>query len=52
MVWVHVALATFTWLATLWAVAAAGRLAPRHSEAPVTEPQVPDREFQAVAPLS
>ena len=52
MVWVHVALATFTWLATLWAVAAAGRLAPRHSEAPMTEPQVPDREFQTVAPLS
>jgi heme a synthase len=52
MVWVHVTLATFTWLATLWAVAAAGRLAPRHSEAPVTEPQVPEREFQAVAPLS
>jgi cytochrome c oxidase assembly protein subunit 15 len=29
MVWVHVALATVTWLALLWAVAAAGRLAPR-----------------------
>jgi cytochrome c oxidase assembly protein subunit 15 len=52
MVWVHVTLATCTWLATLWAVAAAGRLAPRHSVAPVTEPQVPEREFQAVAPLS
>jgi heme a synthase len=26
LVWVHVALATATWLATLWAVAAAGRL--------------------------
>jgi cytochrome c oxidase assembly protein subunit 15 len=52
MVWVHVTLATFTWLTALWAVAAAGRLAPRHSEAPVTEPQVPEREFQAVAPLS
>ena len=52
MVWVHVTLATFTWLATLWAVAAAGRLAPRHSEAPASEPEVRDREFQAVAPLS
>jgi cytochrome c oxidase assembly protein subunit 15 len=52
IVWVHVTLATLTWLATLWAVAAAGRLAPRHSVAPVTEPQVPEREFQAVAPLS
>jgi heme a synthase len=28
MVWVHVALATLTWLSLLWAVAAAGRLAP------------------------
>jgi heme a synthase len=30
LVWVHVALATLTWLAMLWAVATAGRLAPRH----------------------
>lgn len=29
MVWVHVALATGSWLTTLWAVASAGRLAPR-----------------------
>ena len=29
MVWAHVALATGAWLATLWAVASAGRLAPR-----------------------
>jgi len=29
LVWVHVALATMTWLAMLWAVAAAGRLAPQ-----------------------
>jgi cytochrome c oxidase assembly protein subunit 15 len=29
MVWVHVGLATFTWLALLWSVAAAGRLIPR-----------------------
>ena len=29
LVWVHVTLATLTWLALLWAVAAAGRLAPR-----------------------
>jgi cytochrome c oxidase assembly protein subunit 15 len=29
MVWVHVALATATWVAVLWSVAAAGRLAPR-----------------------
>jgi len=29
LVWVHVALATGTWLATLWTVATAGRLEPR-----------------------
>jgi cytochrome c oxidase assembly protein subunit 15 len=29
IVWVHVALATTTWLAMLWAVATAGRLEPR-----------------------
>src|SRR5437588_609765 len=29
MVWVHVTLATATWVAVLWAVAAAGRLVPR-----------------------
>jgi heme a synthase len=29
LVWVHVTLATLTWLALLWAVASAGRLVPR-----------------------
>jgi cytochrome c oxidase assembly protein subunit 15 len=29
MVWVHVGLATVTWVALLWCVGAAGRLAPR-----------------------
>ena len=29
MVWVHVTLATLSWLVVLWAVAAAGRLVPR-----------------------
>jgi heme a synthase len=38
MVWVHVALATVTWLAVLWVVAAAGRLAPRAVEVPAGEP--------------
>ena len=37
MVWVHVSLATFTWLTMLWVVAAAGRLAPRAVELPVSE---------------
>jgi len=38
MVWVHVGLATFTWLALLWAVAAAGALAPRRARVRVEEP--------------
>lgn len=33
MVWVHVTLATVTWVALLWCVGAAGRLAPRGSAA-------------------
>jgi cytochrome c oxidase assembly protein subunit 15 len=32
LVWVHVALATETWLAMLWTVAAAGRLEPRTAD--------------------
>lgn len=31
LVWLHVALATLTWLATLWTVAAAGRIEPRRT---------------------
>jgi heme a synthase len=41
MVWVHVTLATVTWLVVLWAVAAAGRLVP--STAPVPETERPPR---------
>jgi len=37
MVWVHVTLATATWLTVLWAVAVAGRLAPRAVEAPARD---------------
>jgi len=37
MVWVHVSLATFSWLAVLWAAAAAGRLAPRRMAVEVPE---------------
>ena len=33
IVWLHVALATVTWLAMLWTVATAGRLEPRESDA-------------------
>jgi cytochrome c oxidase assembly protein subunit 15 len=38
MVWVHVTLATVTWVVTLWAVAAAGRLAPRTKPVPAVNP--------------
>lgn len=34
MVWVHVTLATLTWVAILWAVSAAGRLVPRTASLP------------------
>ena len=47
MVWVHVSLATFTWLAALWALAAAGRLAPRRLVVPVREPSPSARELEA-----
>jgi cytochrome c oxidase assembly protein subunit 15 len=33
LVWVHVALATLTWVSMLWTVASAGRLAPREGSA-------------------
>ena len=49
IVWVHVGLATATWLALLWAVAAAGRLLPRESsvlspEHPLDTPEVRELE--------
>ena len=37
MVWVHVSLATVTWLGLLGAVAVAGRLAPRAVEVPAAD---------------
>lgn len=51
MVWVHVGLATATWLALLWAVAAAGRLVPQRGEAEAAEPQVSERDLEAIARL-
>jgi cytochrome c oxidase assembly protein subunit 15 len=47
MVWVHVALATVTWLVVLWSVAAAGRLVPRRAGVPAPEPRLaaPDLEI-------
>jgi heme a synthase len=46
MVWVHVALATVSWLAVLWAIAAAGRLAPRRAPLSGSEPRVSARELE------
>lgn len=46
MVWVHVGLATLSWLAVLWAVAAAGRLAPRTASLSAPEPRAETRELQ------
>jgi heme a synthase len=48
MVWVHVSLATVTWLALLWVVAAAGRLAPRAVEVPVDGQTAGARELELV----
>jgi cytochrome c oxidase assembly protein subunit 15 len=52
MVWVHVSLATATWLVVLWSVAAAGRLVPRRAEVAAQHPEVSDRDLEAIAPLS
>jgi heme a synthase len=43
MVWVHVSLATITWLAVLWAWATEGSLAPRRITVQETEPDVEAR---------
>jgi heme a synthase len=47
IVWVHVALATATWLAMLWTVATAGRLEPRGEEAATTAAEQPRSESAA-----
>jgi cytochrome c oxidase assembly protein subunit 15 len=47
MVWVHVALATATWVTILWAVAAAGRLVPRTVPVAESEPET-GREARAL----
>jgi heme A synthase len=51
MVWVHVGLATATWIAVLWAVAAAGRLVPRHVAVPDSEPAAWSRRPVSAAPM-
>ena len=52
MVWVHVLLATTTWVVLLWAVADAGRLAPRVIAAPARERQPEPAERRAGVPVS
>jgi cytochrome c oxidase assembly protein subunit 15 len=44
MVWVHVTLATSIWVTVLWAVAAAGRLAPRTVFSDEAAPAAPGLE--------
>lgn len=48
IVWVHVAMATLTWLVVLWAVVDAGRLTPRRAPVPAGEPSVPARTLEPV----
>jgi cytochrome c oxidase assembly protein subunit 15 len=48
MVWLHVTLATLTWLTVLWTVAAAGRLVPRVATVPAAEPASPGRRLESV----
>jgi heme a synthase len=54
LVWLHVALATLTWLAMLWTVAAAGRLEPRtelkQSAAQLSRQSAPPAELQRTGP--
>jgi cytochrome c oxidase assembly protein subunit 15 len=49
MVWIHVTLATLTWLAVLWAVASAGTLVPRTQAVPAGQSRADGvRELEAV----
>ena len=49
MVWVHVTLATLSWLAVLWAIAASGSVAPRAAEQPAADPRAASaRELEAI----
>ncbi len=48
IVWVHVGLATVTWIALLWAVAVAGRVGPR-SDRPSPPPDLAVHDLEAAA---
>ena len=52
IVWVHVTLATVTWLAVLWSVAAAGRLVPSVAVVTVTEGRVATRGLESAGRTS
>ena len=49
LVWVHVGLASLSWLAALWAACAAGALAPERARAPAERPS--EGPLRGVAPL-
>jgi len=51
LVWLHVALATVTWLSMLWTVATAGRLEPKAGPA-TTDTHAPPRRQPAPTPKS
>jgi cytochrome c oxidase assembly protein subunit 15 len=51
MVWVHVGLATATWLTILWSVAAAGRLMPRRPSVPPPAAEVRDDGVRIADPV-
>ena len=51
LVWLHVALATTTWLAMLWTVATAGRLEPKNAPS-TTDTHASPRRRAAAAPKS
>ena len=52
MVWIHVGLATVTWLVLLWAVAAVGQLAPRRVGVGEAETPAAERDLEVIAPVS
>jgi cytochrome c oxidase assembly protein subunit 15 len=52
LVWVHVALATATWLAMLWTVATAGRLEPREGGSEVDRRTTETRDAAAAPALT
>jgi cytochrome c oxidase assembly protein subunit 15 len=52
LVWIHVALATATWLAMLWTVATAGRLEPRASSVAIKPDRVTDEADPRTAALT